>query len=144
MTKEQHESYMMTKVQYEGHEMATVHWWMQTHCRGHQRMSQVASWSAVRSFPPPKLISIPHMNDHWKHARGCSDILSTNEECSGCWEQLWRSPLWKIQVRLRLSTQVLNQRAGSNSGSCGRRGTSLRYTWMTATSSPSHNGRLLD
>ena len=82
------------------------------------------------------------MKDNWKHARGCSDILSTNEECSGCWERLWRSPLWKIQVRLRLSTQALDERAGSSGGSCGRRGTSLRYTWMTAAGSPSHDGRL--
>jgi len=55
---------MMTTVQHEGHEMATVHRWMETHCRGHPRMSQAASWSAVRSFPHPKLIGIPHMKDN--------------------------------------------------------------------------------
>jgi len=64
MTKVQHEGYMMTKVQHEGHEMATVHRWMQMHRRGHPHMSQAATWSAVRSFPPPKLIGIPHIKDN--------------------------------------------------------------------------------
>jgi hypothetical protein len=47
------------------------------------------------------------MKDNCKHAIGCSDSLSMNEECSGCWERLWRSPLWKIPVRLRQSTEAL-------------------------------------
>jgi len=108
MTQVQNEGYMMRKVQHEGHVMATVHRWMQTHCRGHPRMLHAASWSAVRSFPPLKLIGMLHITNNSKHGRGCPYILSTNEECSGCWERLWRSPLWKIQVMYLLMMEVVS------------------------------------
>jgi hypothetical protein len=61
-----------------------------------------------------------------------------------CRDQLWRLPLWKIQMRLRLSTQVLDGQVGSSSSSCGRRETLQRNTLIAATSCPRYGGRLLD
>lgn len=89
-------------------------------------------------------ISIPYMKDNSKHAIGCSDIFSMNKECSRCWERLWRSPDWNIAVRLRLSTEAQDERAGSRDRNCRRSWTSLRYAGMTATGLLSHNERLLD
>jgi len=42
-----------------------------------------------------------------------------------CWKRLWRSPHWKIQVILRLSTQAQDILAVNSSGCCGRIGIPL-------------------
>jgi len=57
-----------------------------------------------------------------------------------CRERLWRSPLWKIQVRLRQPNQVLDEQAQCSCDCCGKRGTTLRYTSISATGSPSYDG----
>jgi len=64
MTTVQHEGHDMATEQHKGHQMATVHWWQQMHRQGRPHMSKAASWSVVRSFPPLKLIGMPHMKDN--------------------------------------------------------------------------------
>lgn len=96
----------MMNVPREGHKMATVHQWQQMYCWGCRHMLQAASRSELRSFPPLRVISILYLKDNGLQVFRCSDILRMNEESSGCWQRLWRSPRWRIEVRLTINPRT--------------------------------------